>query len=420
MKKLAFFLFSLFTSIHSFCSAQISPNDFKGSDTKRIQSAIDHAAKTTHEVIISTNKRNGQNYWLIDEAILLPGNMKIVLKDCILQLSDSSRDNLFRSSNLIIGSKEKPTWIKNIEIVGIGKVVLKGANNPRSTGDCFKPLSIDPSQHMENPKGHSGFSTYGTDAEKPDRRQKGDWRNIMTLFAYVDGIKINNISLVSSHSWAMSYERVLNTEINNTRFESAMEQLINGKYMRVLNRDGIDIMKGCKHFRLNNITGYTQDDFIALNGIGQRNTNHRIGDFEDNWMITNPGWYGEEDNIEDIVVNNIFCKSGQRAIGIRSADSARIQKIKFQNVVCESAPNNTIMIGAPQYDKPSLPGMINHIDFENVIGKGRELVLIEWPITDCVFRNLVYTGSGDEIIRYQVVGGMTKNIKEINMVTARE
>ena len=110
------------------CSEQstttITPNQFKGNDTERIQAAVDKAALTTGRVIISANNANGTHNWLLDSAILLPSNITVILENCVIQLSDSCRDNMFRSNNVGIGITN-PNWVKNIQIVGIGDVLLK-------------------------------------------------------------------------------------------------------------------------------------------------------------------------------------------------------------------------------------------------------------------------------------------------------
>lgn len=50
---------------------------------------------------------------------------------------------MFRSDNAGLGV-ENPEWNKNIHIIGQGNVVLKGADNPRATGDGARKLTLDP------------------------------------------------------------------------------------------------------------------------------------------------------------------------------------------------------------------------------------------------------------------------------------
>jgi len=112
---------------------EISPNEFQGSDSQRIQQAVRKAHESGHIVRIPAHNGRGSSKWLIDEAILLPSNVTVVLDNCTLQLSDASRDNMFRSDNVGAGITD-PQWNRNIHLIGVGRVLLRGAENPRATG----------------------------------------------------------------------------------------------------------------------------------------------------------------------------------------------------------------------------------------------------------------------------------------------
>ena len=194
-----FLLITLNLILLSRCSEKkgnemINPNQFKGSDTQRIQAAVDAAKGTMNKILIPPVNSNGTNIWMLDSAVLIPGNMTLILDNCTIQLSDQCRDNMFRSSNAGIGITD-PKWIDNIRIIGVGDVVLKGAGNPRSTGDGARTLTLNPDEEIA--KGNWRVS-YGTDAGKEGMKQKGDWRNIMILMAYVDGFKMKNINIENS------------------------------------------------------------------------------------------------------------------------------------------------------------------------------------------------------------------------------
>src|SRR5699024_3229234 len=118
-----------------------------------------------------------------------------------LQLSDNSRDNMFRSDNVGIGIKN-PKWNYDIRIIGLGNVLLKGADNPRSTGDAAKKLSLTPTKDVKETGNY--HISYGTDADKEGVKQTGDWRNIMILMAYVKGFTLKNVTIKNTHAWAVS------------------------------------------------------------------------------------------------------------------------------------------------------------------------------------------------------------------------
>lgn len=388
-------------------SNAVTPNDFSGSDVERIRAAID-AAKSSGKVVVIPrwNSAGNTNIWKVDSAILLPGGLTLILDNCILQLSDSSRDNLFRSDNIEIGDSVV-TWDENIAIIGLGNPILRGADNPRATGDGHKTLV------RKNEWGH--FS-YGSDAEKPGRKQTGDWRNVMVLIAYVKNLKIENVAVENSHSFAFSFERVINADISDIRFNLPPEQNVKEDKVIILNRDGIDLRRGCKNFKMDRISGYTQDDFIALSNFAFNagEMNYKIGNLENTTLATSPEWQGRMDDIEDISISNITCRSQTRAVAIRATDSARIQQVYINNVVAKVGIS-TFLVGGKGYGKPSLPGRINNIYAMNVMGNGKELILIESAIENCIFMNGIYTGDQPSVIKYNINKTCTKNIKEINL-----
>ena len=398
------------------CAQQnITPNQFKGNDIQRIRSAIEAAKATTGKVVIPPVNSNGTNLWLLDSAILLPGNMTIILDNCTIQLSDQCRDNMFRSNNVRIGITD-PVRIENISIIGIGDVMLKGAINPRATGDGARTLTLNPAEEKE--KGNWRVS-YGSDAGKDGKKQKGDWRNIMILMAYVDGFKLKNINIENSHAWAVSFERVKNADISDIRLNNPEEISINGTKVLVSNKDGINLRHGCKNFRINNISGRTGDDFIALSSLDTGVEGHDNGNLNST-MVTSRKWKGPEDDTEQVVITNIACQTKYRGIAIRASDSASIHDVYIDGLITREwdGYTNSILIGGIGYGKPSHPGKINNIYATNIIGGGRSLILIEAAIADCSFMNGIYTGNGDQIITYNIDKTSTTNIVSQNLIKA--
>ena len=398
------------------CAEQdITPNQFKGNDVQRIQSAIKAAKETTRKVIIPFRNANGTNLWLLDSAILVPGNMTILLDNCTMQLSDQSRDNMFRSENVGAGITD-PAGIENIAIIGMGDVTLKGADNPRATGDGARTLTLNPAEEKE--KGNWRVS-YGSDAGKEGKKQKGDWRNIMILMAHVDGFKLRNINIENSHAWAVSFERVINADISEIRINNPEITDIGGREVLVSNKDGINLRHGCKNFRINNISGRTGDDFIALSSLDTGADGHDNGNLNST-MVTSRKWGGTEDDTEEVVITNIACQTKYRGVAIRASDSARIHDVYINGLICREwdGYTNSILIGGLGYGKPSFPGKINNIYATNIIGSGRSLILIEAAIANCTFLNGIYTGDGDDVITYKIDKTKTSNIISRNLVKA--
>ena len=233
----------------------ITPNDFQGCDSEKIAAAIAAAQQSGVNRIVLNERRadaeSDRNFWLIDEAILLPQDMELVIADCKIKLSDKSRDNFIRSANCGIGITDIPV-IKNIRITGIGNAVLEGADRPRATGDANKIL---------------GERSYGTDAGKENEKQTGDWRNVGILLAKVENFAIENLQLRDYHCWGISLEKCAYGSVKDIQFDSCGKKEIDNKVWRFLNQDGLDIRKGSHHITVENISGAVGDDLVALTAI---------------------------------------------------------------------------------------------------------------------------------------------------------
>ena len=420
MKKSFFILLLiiLYSTLFAGCSKQsiehITPNQFEGSDTQRIQAAVDKAAKTIGKIVIPYNNSNGCDVWLLDSAVLLPSNITVVLDNCTLQLSDKCRDNMFRSNN--VGSGISNTvWNENINIIGVGDVYLKGANNPRATGDSGKTLSLNPEKDIKE-TGDWRF-TYGTDSGKEGLKQTGDWRNILILMAYVDGFKLKNVNIQNTHAWAVSHERVVNAEISNIRIDNPIMNAIDGKEHQILNRDGVNLRHGCKNFRIDDLTGKTGDDFIALSTLGLHSEELEEGTLNST-MVTSRKWRGVEDDTENINITNIVCESSTRAIAIRANDVASINNVYINGVTFKGG-FNVMLVGGRGYGKESQLGKINNIHAMNIIGDGKSLIQIEEAIADCSFTNSIYNGNEEDIIMYKIDKSETANIISHNLIRTK-
>lgn len=357
---------------------------------------------------------------MIDSAILLPSGMTVILDNCTLQLSDSCRDNMFRSDNVGIGIAD-PAWNENIAIIGVGSAVLKGAANPRATGDGLRNLSLNPA-----PNHNKDRSSYGTDAGRIGRKQKSDWRNFMILMAYVKGFELKNVRIEYAHTWAVTCERVHHAEISNIRLYTPQYRYVGGERKHTFNNDGIDLREGCKYFRIDDITSVNGDDCIALSALDMGPEYHTNGNV-DSFQVTSTRHSGPEDDIEHVYITNV--KTNYTGVALRASDNASIHHVYIDGVITAADPTVTppyagspyvILVGNRAYGKPSEKHRIHDIYVMNVIGDGLRLIDVKSPVADCVFMNAVYTGDKApaavtyrEGIREQCV-----NIQEINLVKA--
>lgn len=397
----------------------ITPNEFTGTDIHRIQQAIDAARGTVNTVTIPRwNAANQSTIWKIDSAIRLPSDMTVILDNCTIQLSDSCRDNMFRSDNVGVGITD-PAWNENIAIIGIGNVILKGADNPRATGDGLRNLSLTP-----EPNHNKDRSSYGSDAGKVGIKQKSDWRNFTILMAYVKGFKLKNVRIEYAHTWAVNFERVHHAEISDLQFYTPQFRFVDAKKVYTFNNDAINLREGCKYFRIDNITSINGDDCIALSALDLGPEYHSNGNIN-SYQVTSTKHNGPEDDIEHVYITNI--KTNFTGVAMRTSDSASISHIYINGVTTVADPNipapyggspYTILVGNRGYGKPAAAHKIHNIYVMNIIGDGLNLIEVKSPVADCVFMNAIYTGTkASSAITYRDdTRALSSRIKEINVV----
>lgn len=97
-------------------------------DSQMLAEAVREAHQKSGTLIIPpVNPRTGERVYIIDETILLPSDMEIVLENCVLKLAPDARCNIFRNENMYKeGYLSKDSEQKNIFIRGIGNAVLDG------------------------------------------------------------------------------------------------------------------------------------------------------------------------------------------------------------------------------------------------------------------------------------------------------
>jgi len=354
----------------------ISPNHYKtGSQSARIQKAINEAKKTTGKVVIPRyDVVTKTDVWLIDEAILLPSDFELELNNCKIKLSDRCRDNFIRSANSGLGISSV-THLNNIRVIGVGNVLLEGAAHPRATGDHNKTLSLHP----------NGFSeSFGTDAGKPNENQKGGWRNHAIIFAHVDGFEISGITLKDYHGHGLVLERSTNGVVKNITFDVRQAVNIKGTMQQILNQDGMGVRFGCKNIIISNIKGKSGDDFI---NIGLTDTGVPAGEENVN-VVSGSVYTGDKDNIANIYLQNWqdFYSISHRAIRIMPIGKLRISNVFIENMIISPLSKKGLEVEFAE----NIKGLFvrNLVSNFQIQAKG---------ISDAGFRDIFYTGEGAPI-----------------------
>lgn len=371
------------------------PNSYSGSDSERINAAVQDAKRYGGRVRIGRRKADAasdRDYWLLDSAILIPGDTTLIISNCRIKLSDQARDNWIRSANCVVG-KPEVEWISNVHIIGEGTAVLEGADNPRSTGDSAKNLSTETFGKSVIINGKVIRNTYGTDAGKPGENQNGDWRNIGILLARIKGFSIRNLTLRNAHCWAVSLEYCRCGQIRELNFEADEHPVINGKPVNMLNRDGLDLRNGCRDITIENITGYSGDDLIALTAIGTPNRSAGL--------IRSSHFCGgdpdlREQDVFNIVIRNIrgYSSGGYMIVRFLNQKGVRMHHIQLDGLLDASPAGHrcyaAIKIGDVNYGGPAKRGETGNFLISNVQTQAKHALVLGSPLCDSFFSNILY------------------------------
>ena len=205
---------------------------FADSDSKTIQNAIAAAEEDgCRKVVIPRyNARMDRTEWIIDEAILIPSNMTLVLDNCYMVQGKGVYDNMFRNSNALLKEKTLETEQHDIAIIGEGNVCLDGGVH---------------NGLLERTGRKNGLTT-------------GSQVNQMLLWINVRNLRMENLHIENQRHWAINHIYCSNVKIKNIDFWAIPH---------VPNMDGIDLRLGCHDFEMENITGRTGDDTIAMTAI---------------------------------------------------------------------------------------------------------------------------------------------------------
>lgn len=335
--------------------AAVSPNAFAdGSDSDRIAAAIAKAVETGERSveIPRMNAKSGQPLWLIERAILVPSDFTLIFRDCQVRLAPGAQDNLVRNA----GTAKSPMEAdRNIRLLGVGNAVLSG----------------------------------GTEAHFDPPGDKSGWRTIGVLLCGVKGFTIDGLTLEETQAWAVSVEngcsdgRIANLTFRNTN-----------KYP---NQDGVDIRKGCHDLLIENISGETGDDTVALTGLrnDKAAANPGVRTMQVGGNAPRP-----DDDIYNITVRNVRAKvaGGHHIVRLLNQDGIKLHDVVIRDVIDASTPADKrvqagVKIGDTRYwsMSPCQLGDTYNVVVDTVLTRGKTAIKIQGPLKNAQLRSIIGT-----------------------------
>ena len=274
-----------------------------------VKSKIDAAVRDGSRIAVVSGKLE------IDKPIRLPSNFSLILENCHLRMADGCYSNMFVNEHhdTELGKTQDGTD-KNIRILGRGRAIIDGG----------KYNGLSEKNHSRN-----GMPPI--------------WKNNLILFTNVDGFKISNISCRNQRWWAMNFIYCSNGYIGGIDFCSN-DILIdpNGNEIHglrradnydvlVKNADGIDLRCGCHDIVIKNLTGFTEDDTVALTALD--------GNLEKTFAVK-----GLPSDIYNVKIKNISTASFCTNVRLLNQGDFKLHDIVIDGVYDQSE-------GSPHMDK---------------------------------------------------------------------
>lgn len=286
----------------------VTPNDVMGDDdSASIQNAVCAAVKSgARKVVIPRrNQRTGEDKWIISRSVRLPSDFVMVLDNCFMQMADDVVAGFFVSDNLFTErARRLDMRMRNIHIIGIGAPVLDGGR---------------PTELNEETQAAMGV---------PVRL------NSPIFFINVENFTVENVHIHHQRYWGMRFEFCARGRISNIFFDICRDRR---------NQDGINLRNGCHDILIENVSGQTGDDMIALSAIDSDGVG---GFYETHSVLVD----GHDWDIHDVTIRNISgCAITHPLVALRPASGARIYNIQMENLKDRAPTRHAYKDDEPRY-----------------------------------------------------------------------
>lgn len=325
-----------------------------------IQSKIDETlTQGLGEVVITGN-------YEICDTVYLPSNVTLILRDCHLRMADNTFCNMFRNADMKNDNRDFAKPDNNIRILGVGRAILDGGEyNGLCEGNSLK----DGMPHISN--------------------------NWLILFSNVENFEIDGIEVTNQRHWAITlyacrYGQIRNIKVladycrideNGNMLKGLRRDLY--EQTRVKNADGIDIRVGCHDILIENVTGFSEDDTIAITSL--------IDNFAREMRWT------EGDSIYNVSVKNIRSSAFCSNVRLLNQGGTKLYNILIDGVFAQRNElymdfqcGSAVKIGDERLygSRHSIKDETFNISVNNVYGGGTSSLYLAGEITNINFANI--------------------------------
>lgn len=352
----------------------ITPNNYLSlpDDSAMIQAAVDEAAKNGDLVVIPVhNERTGKDFWQLEREIRLHTGSAVCLQGCHLIQSETKYHNVFTNSNFGTEKAYKKTGTQyDIHIYGVGNALIDGGN---PVNELTEATSLkDGMPHVT--------------------------QNSMFNFINTERIRIENIRIKNQKYWAFVFHYCAHVRISNIDFHAPNT---------FINQDGIDLRTGCSDFVIENISGCTGDDVVALTCLKSMYDEYMEPSFDT--------------SINTVTIRNIQARTNYSLVRLLNHGGKKLYNIIVDGVIedvmrqpaedklwTESDPRKkylrsgaAVRIGENGYYGDGAKAEIGdtyNITVKNVVSRGRMAVRAACTLSESVIENVkVYDNGGNAV-----------------------
>ncbi len=336
----------------------VSEQRFWGkTDSETIQNTIDYAEKNGENsvVIPYKNARTGESIYIIDKCIHLPSCMTVELDGCHLRLADDVRENIFRNRNV-----EDPSTYNlageqhDIRLIGRNGAMLDGGKHNGLVEQVCR----------DNPE--KNLSMYV---------------NLLVFFQNVRNFEIRGIHVKDSRWWSYCFIFCRWGTLADLSFDM---------HATVENQDGIDLRVGCEYFTIENITGITGDDTIALTSLP-------LNKNEQQYKVEGKGV-----DTHDITIRNVISSShGCSLVRFLCEDGAKEYNITVDGLkdTGEALSSASMLIGSSGTrfvkDHAHVKEDFRNIVIRNITTCAQRGITLSEPCENLVIENLTTYGRNE-------------------------
>ena len=233
---------------------------------------------------------------MVSETVWLPSGFTLELVGAYLRQAPGTFCNIFRADNA-----------EDVSIIG-----RPGADGRPSTLDGGEYNGLH--EHNANREGRPPI-----------------WVNNMILFTNVKRFRVEGLHMTNQRWWASNFIGCSEGVIRHLSFladhtsvtedGTLLNVLRKGKYneIRVKNADGVDLRAGCHDIVIEDITGFTEDDTVALTCL--------TGGHEKRFLPPDAKY-----EIRDITVRNVHSSSYCSIVRLLAQGGAQMHRILVEDV----------------------------------------------------------------------------------------